>query len=166
MVEESTWAALADILTHQFREKKEKKESKHLSPLLPPLLKEIEQAFSLYFDGANKRKYGRVAARIVLFNPLKEKVMERGMVLLNVSSNNEAKHVSLIARLEWCVSNKVEWPNVYGISMLVVKQNQGIWSCKSDKLATKLQDVKGFLRKIKHCQVHYVGRARIKRQIH
>ena len=32
MVEESTRAALADILTHQFREKKEKKESKQLIP--------------------------------------------------------------------------------------------------------------------------------------
>ena len=32
MVEESTRAALADILTHQFREKKEKKESKQSTP--------------------------------------------------------------------------------------------------------------------------------------
>ena len=52
MVEESTWAALADILTHQFREKKEKKESKKSTPPEPPIVKEIEEAFSLYFDGA------------------------------------------------------------------------------------------------------------------
>ena len=107
MVEESTRAALANILTHQFREKKEKKESKSLPPLPPPPLKEIDQAFSLYFDGAYTRKEGRVATRIVLFNPLKEKVMERGMVLLNVSSNNEVEYATLIARLEWCVSNEV-----------------------------------------------------------
>ena len=44
--------------------------------------------------------------------------------------------------------------------MLIVKQVQGIWSCKSDKLASKLREVKGLLRRIKHCQVHYVGRAR------
>ena len=56
MVEESIQAALANILTHQFREKKEKKESKSSSTLPPPLLKEIEQAFALYFDGAYKRK--------------------------------------------------------------------------------------------------------------
>ena len=44
--------------------------------------------------------------------------------------------------------------------MLIVKQVQGIWSCKSDKLASKLREVKGLLKKIKHCQVHYVGRAK------
>ena len=107
MVEESTRAALADILTHQFKEKKEKKESKSSPPLPPPLLKEIEQAFALYFDGAYKRKEGRSTAQIVVFNPLREKVMERGMVLLNVSSNNEVEYAALIAGLEWCVSNEV-----------------------------------------------------------
>ena len=44
--------------------------------------------------------------------------------------------------------------------MLIVKQVQGIWSCKSDKLAIELGEVKGLLRRIKHCQVHYVGRAK------
>ena len=107
MVEESTRAALANILTHQFKEKKEKKKSKNLPPTPPPPLKEVEQAFALYLDGAYKRKKGRATAGIVLFNPLKEKVMERGMVLLNVSSNNEAQYVALIAGLEYCVSNEV-----------------------------------------------------------
>ena len=35
MVEESTRAALAGILTHQFKEKKQKKEMKNLPPPLP-----------------------------------------------------------------------------------------------------------------------------------
>ena len=100
MVEESTRAALANILTHQFREKKEKKEFKSSPPPPPPPLKEIEQAFALYFDGAYKRKEGRSMVGIVVFNPLKEKVLERGMVFLNVSSNNQAEYAALIAGLE------------------------------------------------------------------
>jgi len=44
--------------------------------------------------------------------------------------------------------------------MLIVRQVQGIWSCKSDKLAGKLWEVKGLLKRIKHHQVHYVGRAK------
>ena len=40
MVEESTRAALAGILTHQFKEKKEKKDSKSSPPLVPPPVKE------------------------------------------------------------------------------------------------------------------------------
>ena len=58
------------------------------------------------------------------------------------------------------MSNGINCLNVYGDSMLIVKQVQGIWSCKSDRLASKLREVKGLLRRIKHCQVHYVGRAR------
>ena len=107
MVGESTRAALANILTHQFTKKKEK-ESKSLPPLPPPLLKEIEQAFALYFDGAYKRKEGRAVVGIVLFNPLKEKVMKRGMVVLNFYSNKEAEYATLTAGLEWCVSNEVK----------------------------------------------------------
>ena len=67
MVEESTRAALASILTHQFKEKKEKKEPKNSPPPAPPPNKEIEQASALYFDGANKMKEGKAAAKGVLF---------------------------------------------------------------------------------------------------
>ena len=123
-------------------------------------MKEIEQAFALYFDGTYKRKEGRAAAGIVVFNLVEEKVMERGIELLNVSSNNEAEYAALIEGLEWCVSNGINCLNVYGDSMLIAKQVQGIWSCKSDRLASKLREVKGLLKRIKHCRVHYVGRAR------
>ena len=44
--------------------------------------------------------------------------------------------------------------------MLIVKQVQGIWSCKSDKLSLKLREVKSLLRRITHVQIHYVGRAK------
>ena len=57
--------------------------------------------------------------------------MERGMVLLHVSSNNEAEYAPLIARLEWFSLNEISRLNVYGDSMLIIKQVQGIWSCKS-----------------------------------
>ena len=112
MVEESTRAALANILTHQFREKKEKKESKQSIPAVPLVVKEIEEAFSLYFDGAYRRKEGKAAASMVVFNPASEKVMEKGLVLLDVSSNNEVEYVALIKGLEWCVSNGINRLNV------------------------------------------------------
>ena len=104
MVEESTRAALADILTHQFREKKENNESKKSVLVSPPIVKEIEEAFPLYFDGAYRRKEDKAAAGMVIFNPVNEKVMERGLVLPDVSSNNEAEYAALLIGLEWCVS--------------------------------------------------------------
>ena len=96
----------------------------------------------------------------MVFNPASEKVMERGLVLPDVSSNNEAEYAALLKGLEWCVSNNIKRPNVYGDSMLIVKQVQGIWSCKSDKLALKLKEVKSLLRRITHVQIHYVVRAK------
>ena len=63
------------------------------------------------------------------------------MVLEDVSSNNEADYEALIKGLEWCVANGISRLNVYGDSMLIVKQVQGIWSCKSDKLSLKLKEV-------------------------
>ena len=122
MVEESTRAALADILTYQFMEKKEKKESKQSIPPEPPTVKEIEEAFSLYFDGAYRKKEGKAAVGIVVFNLASEKVMERGLALPYVSSNNETEYTALIKGLEWCVSNGLTRLNVYGDSMLIVKQ--------------------------------------------
>ena len=53
---------------------------------------------------------------------MKEKVMERGIALLNVSSNNEAEYATLSAGLEWCASNEIGRLNVYGDSMLIAKQ--------------------------------------------
>ena len=97
---------------------------------------------------------------MVIFNPIHEKMMERGLVLEDVFSNNEAEYEALIKGLEWCVSNGITRLNVYGDSMLIVKQVQGIWSCKSDKLSAKLREVKGLLKRISHCQIHYVGRAK------
>ena len=67
---------------------------------------------------------------------------------------------ALLKGLEWCVLNGITRLNVYGDSMLIVKQVQGIWSCKSDKLASKLREVKILLRRITHVQIHYVGRAK------
>ena len=82
------------------------------------------------------------------------------MVLPDVTSNNEVEYATLIKGLEWCVSNGIIRLNVYGDSMLIVKQVQGIWSCKSDKLSLKLREVKSLLRRITHVQIHYVGRAK------
>ena len=50
MVEDSTRATLADILTHRFHEKKVKTEAKPTQAT--PILEELEDAFFLYFDGA------------------------------------------------------------------------------------------------------------------
>ena len=59
---------------------------------------------------------------MVVFNRVKEKVMERGIELLNISSNNEAEYAALIEGLGWCVLDGMNRLNVFGDSMLIVKK--------------------------------------------
>ncbi|MCO5554435.1 hypothetical protein L7F22_007965 [Adiantum nelumboides] len=87
-------------------------------------------------------------------------VMEKGVFVKDVHSNNEAEYVALSLGLEWCLSNGITRLNVYGDSMLIVKQIQETWACKSDKLAAKLRTIKGTLRKCKAVQVHYIARGK------
>jgi len=63
---------------------------------------------------------------------------------------------------EWCIANGIKKLNVFGGSMLIVKQVQGIWACKSDKLAAKLRAIKGILKQFTTMQVHYIAREKNK----
>ncbi|MCO5607904.1 hypothetical protein L7F22_062106 [Adiantum nelumboides] len=76
----------------------------------------------------------------------------------NVSSNNEAEYGALYEGLLLCATNGIKLLNVYGDSMLIIKQIQGIWSYKSDKLRDKLREVKGVMKKFAKVQVHYIAR--------
>ena len=107
MVEESTRVALAGILTHQFPGRKEKKEDKHSPPPLPPLVKEVEQAFALYFDGAYKRTKYKALDIIVVYDPFVVKVFLETLVLNEVHSNNEAEYGGMILYLKWCLENSI-----------------------------------------------------------
>ena len=58
----------------------------------------------------------------MVFNPASEKVMERGLVLPDVSSNNEVEYAALLKGLEWYVSNDINRLNIYGDSMLIINR--------------------------------------------
>ena len=72
-------------------------------------------------DKTYQKKEGRAIVGVVILNPLGEKVMERGVLLQDVHSNNEAEYAILILGLEWCLANGITCLNVYRDSMLIVK---------------------------------------------
>ena len=51
--------------------------------------------------------------------------MERGFLLHNVDSNNEADYVALSLGLEWCLANGIACLTVHGDSMLIVNTFRG-----------------------------------------
>ena len=73
-----------------------------MTPL--PAIMELGEAFSLYFDGAYQRKEGKASAGIVAFNLAGKKVLERGVSLPRVSSNNEAEYAILEVGLQSCLN--------------------------------------------------------------
>ena len=92
MVEESTQAMLADVLTHRHHQKKLKREVKLV---FPPEVKHLEVAFSLYLDRAFKRKEQKAVASIVVFSPEGQKVLEKGEALMDMGVNNEVKYAAI-----------------------------------------------------------------------
>ena len=73
-----------------------------------------------------------------------------------MNSNNEAEYATITMGLEWCLENNIQRVNIFGESMLLIKQIQGIWACKNDKLATRLRHVQGLMKKLKHVEVHFI----------
>lgn len=88
IVEDSTRASLADVLTYKVREKKVTKvrEDKPSSPQ-----QDLEEAHTLYFDGAYRRQIDKAARGILILSPSKEVMVKKGIILKNVHSNNEAE---------------------------------------------------------------------------
>ena len=129
------------------------------SPEPRPSLKELEDAYFLYLDGAFRRKSGVAAAGIVVFHPDKSKFLEKGEQLGGVLSNNEAKYAALALGLRTCLEQGVKRLNVFGDSMLLIRQIQGTWQCKSSSLSTRLREVRGLMRAFEAIQISHVPRS-------
>ena len=158
-VEDSTRACLADLLTHKIHQKKEKEKGKvkeKASSLEDS--PRVENAHALYFDGAYKRIKDKAAAGIVVFSPEGDKLYGEGISLEDVHSNNEAEYQALLLGLRWCLSHGITRVNVFGDSMLIVKQMKGIWACKNDSLAMKMREAKTLMRKLQEAQIYFVPR--------
>ena len=156
MVEHSTRACLADVLTHRCYEKKANPKQQARPPEEPP--QELEDAYTLYFDGAYKRKVDRAAAGMVIINPIGDKVMEKGLALSDIHSNNEAEYAALALGLTCCIELGIRRLNVNGDAMLLIRQIQGTWACKNSSLATYLKKVRELMRKFEAIQVRHVPR--------
>ena len=104
LVESSTQASLAGLLTQCSFEKKMK--SNTPAPPLPVEVK-LDSAHSLFFDGAYKRITNKATTGLKVYNPLGNKIYSHARVLKSSHSNNEVEYQALIAGLEWCVNNGV-----------------------------------------------------------
>lgn len=86
LVQESTRATLADLLTYKERIQMLIKESEIKKP--PEEMPGINNAYLLFFDGSYKKSHDATSSGIVLYDPQGEFITMRGFKLV-VQSNNK-----------------------------------------------------------------------------
>ncbi|MCO5593379.1 hypothetical protein L7F22_047391 [Adiantum nelumboides] len=142
IVEDSTRTSLADVLTYKL----------DFSPQ-----GEIEDAYTLLFDGAYRRQKNKAAGGFVILNEEKKEVLKKGIQLHLAHSNNEAEYATLKADLEECKSMRIRRLMVKGDALLIVRQVQGTWACKNSKLLQLLHEVKLLMKEFEAIQIQHIS---------
>ncbi|MCO5606269.1 hypothetical protein L7F22_060456 [Adiantum nelumboides] len=120
IVDDSTRASLPDVLTYKVKEKKIPKAQVKLD--LSPQ-GELEDAYTLLFDGAYRIQRNKAAGGFVILNKEKKEVLKKGIQLHLAHSNNEAEYATLKAGLEECKSMGIRRLMVKGDALLIVRQD-------------------------------------------
>ncbi|MCO5580227.1 hypothetical protein L7F22_034093 [Adiantum nelumboides] len=156
IVEDSTRASLADVLTYKVKEKKITPKATVKLDLSPQ--GELEDACTLLFDGAYRRQRNKAAGGFVILNEEKKEVLKKGIQLHLAHSNNEAEYATLKAGLEECKSMGIRRLMVKGDALLIVRQVQGTWACKNSKLLQWLHEVKLLMKDFEAIQIQHISR--------
>ncbi|MCO5573295.1 hypothetical protein L7F22_027064 [Adiantum nelumboides] len=156
IVEDSTRASLADVLTYKVKEKKITPKAQGKLDFSPQ--GEIEDAYTLFFDGAYRRQRNKAAGGFVILNEEKKEVLKKGIQLHLAHSNNEAEYATLKAGLEECKSMGIKRLMVKGDALLIVRHVQGTWACKNSKLLQWLHEVKLLMKNFKAIQIQHISR--------
>ncbi|MCO5597591.1 hypothetical protein L7F22_051670 [Adiantum nelumboides] len=156
IVEDSTRASLADVLTYKVKEKKITPKAQGKLDFSPQ--GELEDAYTLLFDGAYRRQRNKAAGGFVILNEEKKEVLKKGIQLHLAHSNNEAEYATLKAGLEECKSMGIRRLMVKGDALLIVRQVQGTWACKNSKLLQWLHEVKLLMKDFEAIQIQHISR--------
>ncbi|MCO5566544.1 hypothetical protein L7F22_020221 [Adiantum nelumboides] len=155
IVEDSTRASLADVLTYKVKEKKITPKAQGKLDFSPQ--GELEDAYTLLFDGAYRRQRNKAADGFVILNEEKKEVLKKGIQLHLAHSNNEAEYATLKAGLEECKSMGIRRLMVKGDALLIVSQVQGTWACKNSKLLQWLHEVKLLMKDFEAIQIQHIS---------
>ncbi|MCO5611785.1 hypothetical protein L7F22_066044 [Adiantum nelumboides] len=152
-VESSTEANLAGFLTHKCYEKKLKVKSAMIK--VEEEVSKMTEAHSLYFDGAYKMKVDKAAVGVVIYDEEGTKVFGKGLMLVNVHSNNEAENAALSLGIEWCLNLGIKRLNAFGDALLLIKQVRVTWACRNQGLVVQVRTVKELLKRFEEaCLLH------------
>ncbi|MCO5614443.1 hypothetical protein L7F22_068725 [Adiantum nelumboides] len=151
-----TRASLVDVLTYKVKEKKITPKAQGKLDYSPQ--GELEDAYTLLFDGAYHRQRNKATGGFVILNEEKKEVLKKGIQLHLAHSINEAEYATLKAGLEECKSMGIRRLMVKGDALLIVRHVQGTWACKNSKLLQWLHEVKLLMKDFEAIQIQHISR--------
>ena len=117
LVEESTRATLADLLT--YKENPLLVREDIVKKVVEKVL-EISNAHVLFFDGSYRKSHDAASGGIALYDPQGKLVCKRGFKV-DAHSNNEVEYATLEVGLHICIKYGVRRLCIRGDALLVVK---------------------------------------------
>ncbi len=120
------------------------------------------QTCQLFSDGASRGNPGLAGAGAVLINDKGEEV-DSISKFIGEQTNNVAEYQALIAGLDMSIANNCLKTDIFLDSELIVKQIQGLYKVKNEKLKPLFQAVQKRLAELSSYTINHVPRAKNKR---
>lgn len=117
-----------------------------------------EKAIRLYTDGACRGNPGSGGAGAVLFDE-QGRVVTTAKKFLGSCTNNEAEYAALILGLEEALSGGHKTIQVFLDSELLVRQINGVYRIKNDRLKILMREVQQHLSRFDRYTVEHVPRS-------
>ena len=156
LVEESTRATLANLLTYKENPLLVKEET---IIKVAENIKELNNAHVLFFDGSYMKSHYAASGGIILYDPEGKLMCKKGFKL-DAHSNIEAEYATLEAGLHICLRHGgVRRLCIRGDALLVVKQVLGVWKTKNSSLREMCFRIKSLLKRFEAWSIRHIERA-------
>ena len=118
----------------------------------------LENAFTLWFDGAYRRVLKKGSGGVVIQDPMGKIIFTHAYDLEDVHTNNEAEYLTLQLGLKQCVVFGITRLIVKGDALLVIKQLLDQWQVKKDSLKHWFYAIKKIARSFEAIQFRHIRR--------
>tara|TARA_B100000902_G_scaffold248877_1_gene235541 strand:- start:526 stop:1038 length:513 start_codon:yes stop_codon:yes gene_type:complete len=120
----------------------------------------LDEGFSLFTDGACEfnDEYKPVNAGIGGVVKLNDKALFSFSENIGVKTNNEAEYLALIKGLNLCLENKILNISIFADSELIVKQINGDYKVKNERMAALHKKTHELLSKLDSWEIKHVLR--------
>jgi ribonuclease HI len=148
---------IPDLLAEKFNKKNKKPLQDFCLELIEKDIKEKEEIFFMYTDGASRGNPGLSGAGVVILNS-NQKIIKKGKKFLGSITNNQAEYQALILGLKLALSLDIKNLKVNLDSELVVKQIKGLYKVKKIELQKLLQEVLNLNKKFDQVNFYHIKR--------